>query len=694
MKNWRSKLPWFSLVILALVISVIAIVSPACSLYNWFNTDDGYYYFTVARNIAAGNGSTFDGINLTNGYHPLWMLVCVAVFFLFGGGDPILPLRVIALLGGLLNVASTLLLYRILTRVLHKSLAWAAAAVWASLPAIQLVTTAQGLETGLAVGLLFLLVDRAQVWFGDNAKQPSTRHLLSFGFLAALTVLARLDNLFYIILLCVFAILQIRFRRGVFLYDWIAVSFSAYFAWVVLLLLNRSEVQNHAVFPLLLLSLCIRPLILWFCNQYQPPVPLMGRERRLALFRTIASVLLSSLTMVAVLYAINALHIFIRFAKLLILIEGASATLLLGLNHLLPHFSSLRVRSRVPGQSSSHLQPGWRKRLLRSSRDAALVGAPGVIFLGGYLLYNRFHFQSWMPISGMMKHFWSTLSNSVYGRPRFFFDVFAWGGRVNPWDGVTDTIRAWASRLTSLVNQSWLTREASFCLLLALGLAAVFLLLRFGRIAAMSKLNTLFFPALFLGSLARAGYYALTGYVALRTWYWVLERALLLILAALLLEILVTRLVRRSWGSRLLSAGAGLLFVVLLAGALRFGLHFTPLVLTPDQQEVCFQSVHDLEAATEPGALIGMTGSGCKGYYVQGRTIVNLDGLISSRAYYDSVVDGTAAEFLADMGLNYMYGSPEILLQSGPYDSLFAGHLQQLQVFTNSEALTLYRFTH
>ena len=41
--------------------------------------DDAFYYFGIARNVAHGHGSTFDGINPTNGYHPLWMLIVGAV---------------------------------------------------------------------------------------------------------------------------------------------------------------------------------------------------------------------------------------------------------------------------------------------------------------------------------------------------------------------------------------------------------------------------------------------------------------------------------------------------------------------------------------------------------------------------------------------------------------------------------------
>ena len=42
--------------------------------------DDAYYYFLSARNVAAGRGPSVDGLNASNGWHPLWMLVNVPIF--------------------------------------------------------------------------------------------------------------------------------------------------------------------------------------------------------------------------------------------------------------------------------------------------------------------------------------------------------------------------------------------------------------------------------------------------------------------------------------------------------------------------------------------------------------------------------------------------------------------------------------
>src|SRR5262245_7833693 len=43
--------------------------------------EDSIYYFKIAQKAARGLGSSFDGINLTNGYHPLWLLCLIPVFW-------------------------------------------------------------------------------------------------------------------------------------------------------------------------------------------------------------------------------------------------------------------------------------------------------------------------------------------------------------------------------------------------------------------------------------------------------------------------------------------------------------------------------------------------------------------------------------------------------------------------------------
>ena len=48
------------------------------------NSDDAFYYFQIARNLAEGKFSTFDGgITRTNGYHPIWLFLITPFYWVF-----------------------------------------------------------------------------------------------------------------------------------------------------------------------------------------------------------------------------------------------------------------------------------------------------------------------------------------------------------------------------------------------------------------------------------------------------------------------------------------------------------------------------------------------------------------------------------------------------------------------------------
>lgn len=47
-----------------------------------FADDDSFFYIKTAYNFSAGFGSTFDRVDITNGYHPLWFLVLSLYFFI------------------------------------------------------------------------------------------------------------------------------------------------------------------------------------------------------------------------------------------------------------------------------------------------------------------------------------------------------------------------------------------------------------------------------------------------------------------------------------------------------------------------------------------------------------------------------------------------------------------------------------
>lgn len=146
-----SALMAFSAVCLAVRAAVVLWRWSGYEIAQFFFADDAFYYFKIAQNIAAGRGSTFDGIAPTNGYHPLWELVCVALHALPGVASLQMVRVVYCLQIGLL-MAAVWLLYRGL-RPLHPMAAAASSALIAfgTIPAHVLLN---GMESTLAFTFL------------------------------------------------------------------------------------------------------------------------------------------------------------------------------------------------------------------------------------------------------------------------------------------------------------------------------------------------------------------------------------------------------------------------------------------------------------------------------------------------------------------------------------------------------------
>ena len=71
--------------------------------------DDAFYYFQIARNLATGQFSTFDGgITLTNGYHPVWLFLITPLYWIFDANEALVAIKALEiglLAGGVALVA-------------------------------------------------------------------------------------------------------------------------------------------------------------------------------------------------------------------------------------------------------------------------------------------------------------------------------------------------------------------------------------------------------------------------------------------------------------------------------------------------------------------------------------------------------------------------------------------------------------
>jgi 4-amino-4-deoxy-L-arabinose transferase-like glycosyltransferase len=157
--------------------------------------DDGFYYLQIARNIARGHGSTFDRINPTNGYQPLWALTLVPVFWFTDSPEGGLKAAIVisTLLGGI----ALLLLYVALQRLVGLGTALVTCGLVVTNPYFLKILTG-GLETPL---LFALLAGTTALWAlrGERVLAGGRRACLGLGLLLGLLVLTRLDLL---IVLC------------------------------------------------------------------------------------------------------------------------------------------------------------------------------------------------------------------------------------------------------------------------------------------------------------------------------------------------------------------------------------------------------------------------------------------------------------------------------------------------------------
>ena len=193
---FSSPLPCAAIVwvLWALVIGL----GPIHQVVMRFIPDDGYYYLEIARRIGIGEGSTFDGITATNGYHPLWVMCLLPLAQLMTASREA-GLRMAILLGvGLIGGA--FLLLNILSGIRNSTRRW----LFLFLPmSMLLVSSNYGMESPLVLFLLALWLVILQLFVNTMASdRGNSKQTLIFpaamGILSASLILARLDMIVFV----------------------------------------------------------------------------------------------------------------------------------------------------------------------------------------------------------------------------------------------------------------------------------------------------------------------------------------------------------------------------------------------------------------------------------------------------------------------------------------------------------------
>jgi len=196
----RSVFGLFNRVTLPLVAALgIATVAaivwfPDGHVIRYFH-DDAFFVLKTANNMGSGAGSTFDGINLTNGYHPLnlWLFALVSIMVPLEGS---LGLDAVIAINMVMTVAGLLLIDHFARGV--------GLPTYARLFIIISVTTVVafndfGLEARLLVPAAWLLMVIAL-----RTALTGNSNTLAFGLVGAVVILSRLDSFIFVLSLALF----------------------------------------------------------------------------------------------------------------------------------------------------------------------------------------------------------------------------------------------------------------------------------------------------------------------------------------------------------------------------------------------------------------------------------------------------------------------------------------------------------
>jgi hypothetical protein len=682
-----KRLHWFEMVLIVIVMGVhlYAALSTAQNFpQRWFTRDDAYYYFKVAQNISEGRGSTFDGVNPTNGYHPLWLVANVPIFAL-ARFDLILPLRLLTLVMAALSAATAILLFRLLKTVIAEPIALLAAAFWAFDMTLHSIITQQGMETGivaLSVVLLLTIMQKIELENEEsNEAKPESagsglknlaqdilkgaaaqREMLLLAVAALFALFSRLDSIYLLLVVGVWAVFRKTALRSLLPADMLVTL-----AVLVTAFVQRAGLKvyflDFANSAILTFGLVfgVQSLAFYFLGLYQHPKAQTPIQllRSAALAVGLVTVLLAGLALVG-----GGIGVHIPRAVALFYALGMGAWALLsrwGYAALSPWPVDSVAATFSPLES---LRQHWRTWL---ERGLAYYGL-SALALGAYMLLNRWLFGTFMPVSGQIKRWWGGLGDNAYGgAAKSLLDIFGFDlEHSQPWELLLNPLKAIAS-------QTPFGFWALFGVLVVMSITLVAL----NRAKSARAITLLGLIPLGVSAGLHTTFYGAMPYAARHEWYWVMEM-LTIVLGLALFAHLATARIRQQASGRVFTWGVALVASAWLAWNFSVTI-VTRMTYAPASDPAYMDVLPLLEANTEPGAVIGMTGGGNVGYYIKDRTVVNMDGLINSYPYFKALQANQGPQYLLDtVGLDYVFANPYLLLSTAPYSYQFQGWIEEI----------------
>jgi len=200
---------WLKAAVLAVVVTAALMTFQSERRYvQGFAADDAFYYTVIARNFAADGLPTFDRYTLTNGFHPLYAFLLTGLVAIspFGKGWDFTLQRLLVFA---LNLGALFFYYRLLTEARLRPYAIGAFLItlfvfWRSVM-IQF--------SGLEPPLVNMMIAASLLTILRLKNRPVVKRALWTGVVIGLAFLSRLDSIFILAPLALYAIAIVLKRR-------------------------------------------------------------------------------------------------------------------------------------------------------------------------------------------------------------------------------------------------------------------------------------------------------------------------------------------------------------------------------------------------------------------------------------------------------------------------------------------------
>lgn len=187
--SW-SRAQWLALVGVLLLPRLVIACAGADAQLSLMVDDASYYLEAARRAVATGAWPNTDGLNATNGFHPLYMGLLMLVHRVVGE-SPRLVVPVVMALDLAINAVAMVMLLRAIER--RGARGGFAAALVLALGSAWWLHATMAVENGLSSLLLLCAALQWEARFGDGAPAPAVGARALDGVLLGLAVLGRTD---------------------------------------------------------------------------------------------------------------------------------------------------------------------------------------------------------------------------------------------------------------------------------------------------------------------------------------------------------------------------------------------------------------------------------------------------------------------------------------------------------------------